>query len=166
MVGAVPPAGQHLAAVRVHQPAGSARWLARLAGRPGVQQCGPPGEVYHPGAGTVKFQCRHGFKHFIGFTWQTLLAFDWNGAPFVLPLLFNLNLLCYAKFQVQPSVEDEHHLDQEIHNTVRKIIRDFVSSWYSTVSSESGFETEVQEAMISMAMELKIRARQVDRKVL
>lgn len=63
-------------------------------------------------------------------------------------------------------MEDEHHLDQEIHNTVRKIIRDFVSSWYSTVSSESGFETEVQEAMISMAMELKIRARQVHRKVL
>lgn len=63
-------------------------------------------------------------------------------------------------------MEDEHLLDQEIHNTVRKIIRDFVTSWYSTVSSESGFETEVQQAMISMAMELKIRARQVNRKVL
>ncbi|XP_044059656.1 sorting nexin-19 [Siniperca chuatsi] len=68
--------------------------------------------------------------------------------------------------QVPPSVEDEHHLDREIHNTVRKIIRDFVTSWYSTVSSESGFETEVRQAMISMAMELKIRARQVDRKEL
>lgn len=63
-------------------------------------------------------------------------------------------------------MEDEDHLDEEIHNTVRKIIQDFVTSWYSTVSSESGFETEVQEAMISMAMELKMRARQVDRKVL
>lgn len=63
-------------------------------------------------------------------------------------------------------MEDEHHLDKEIHNTVRKIIRDFVTSWYSTVSSESAFETEVQEAMIFMAMELKMRARQVDRKVL
>lgn len=63
-------------------------------------------------------------------------------------------------------MEDEHHLDQEIHNTVRKIIRDFVTSWYSTVSSERAFETEVQDAMISMAMELKVRARQVDRKVL
>lgn len=69
-------------------------------------------------------------------------------------------------FQVPPSAEDEHHLDQEIHNTVRKIIRDFVTSWYSTVSSESTFETEVHEAMVSMAMELKLRARQVDRKVL
>lgn len=70
------------------------------------------------------------------------------------------------KFQVPTSVEDDHHLDQEIHNTVKKIIRDFVTSWYSTVSYESGFETEVQEAMISMAMELKMRAKQVDRKVL
>ncbi|XP_040902233.1 sorting nexin-19 isoform X2 [Toxotes jaculatrix] len=68
--------------------------------------------------------------------------------------------------QVPPSVEDDHRLDQEIHNTVRKIIRDFVTSWYSTVSSESVFETEVQEAMIYMAMELKRRARQVDRKEL
>lgn len=48
---------------------------------------------------------------------------------------------------------------------MEKIIRDFVTSWYSTVSSERGFEKEVEEAMISMAMELKIRARQVDRKV-
>ncbi|KAM4628193.1 sorting nexin-19 [Polymixia lowei] len=68
--------------------------------------------------------------------------------------------------QVTPSVDDEQQLDQEIQNTVRKIIRDFVSSWYSTVSTERGFETEVQEAMVSMAMELKMRARQVDRKML
>ncbi|XP_062416993.1 sorting nexin-19 [Pungitius pungitius] len=68
--------------------------------------------------------------------------------------------------QLEPSVEDECDLDREIHNTVRKIIRDFVTSWFSTVSSESGFETEVQEAMISMAMELKSRARQLDRKEL
>uniref|UniRef100_A0A667Y6C3 Sorting nexin 19 n=1 Tax=Myripristis murdjan TaxID=586833 RepID=A0A667Y6C3_9TELE len=66
---------------------------------------------------------------------------------------------------IPPSAEDEQQLDQEIQNTVRKIIRDFVSSWYSTVSTESGFEMEVQEAMISMAMELKKRARQVDRKL-
>ncbi|CAG6007479.1 unnamed protein product [Menidia menidia] len=68
--------------------------------------------------------------------------------------------------QVLPSAEDELHLDQEIHNTVKKIIRDFVTSWYSTVSFESGFEVEVQEAMISMAMELKKRAGHVDRKEL
>lgn len=70
-----------------------------------------------------------------------------------------------AKFQVPLSVDDEHQLDEEIHNTVRKIIRDFVTSWYSTVSSECGFEKEVQKAMTSLAMELKSRARQIDRKV-
>lgn len=49
---------------------------------------------------------------------------------------------------------------------MKKIIRDFVTSWYSTVSSESAFETEIEEAMISMAMRLKLRARTADRKVL
>lgn len=68
--------------------------------------------------------------------------------------------------QITPSEEDEEQLDQEIHNTVIKIIRDFVTSWYSTVSTEKGFESDVQDAMIFMAMELKRRARQVDRKEL
>lgn len=49
---------------------------------------------------------------------------------------------------------------------MKKIIRDFVTSWYSTVSPESAFETEIEEAMISMAMGLKLRARTADRKVL
>lgn len=57
MAGTVPPAGQHLAAVRVHQPAGGARWVAGLTGRTGVQQCGSPGEVYHPGAGKCTVNC-------------------------------------------------------------------------------------------------------------
>lgn len=48
---------------------------------------------------------------------------------------------------------------------MRKIIRDFVTSWFSTVSSESTFERQVQTAMVSMAMEMKTRARRVDRKV-
>lgn len=51
VAGTLPPAGQHLAALRVHQPAGGARRLARLAGCPGVQQRGSPGEVRHPGRG-------------------------------------------------------------------------------------------------------------------
>ncbi|XP_033833089.1 sorting nexin-19-like [Periophthalmus magnuspinnatus] len=68
--------------------------------------------------------------------------------------------------QISPSEEDEEQLDQEIHNTVRKIIRDFVTSWYSTVSAEKHFESDVHDAMIYVAMELKRRARQVDRKEL
>ncbi|KAK7883180.1 hypothetical protein WMY93_029354 [Mugilogobius chulae] len=68
--------------------------------------------------------------------------------------------------QISPSKEDEEQLDQEIHNTVRKIIRDFVTSWYSTVSTEKDFESDVHDAMIYMSMELKRRARLVDRKEL
>lgn len=67
--------------------------------------------------------------------------------------------------QGPPSPEDELHLDQEIRDTVRKIIRDFVSSWYSSVSSEGRLEAELHQAMSSMAVELKLRARKVDRKV-
>ncbi|XP_056230338.1 sorting nexin-19 [Seriola aureovittata] len=101
------------------------------------------------------------------FTSLLVVLGGWLGSQAVLE---SNNVVHLERFitleQVPPSVEDEHHLDQEIRNTVRKIIRDFVTSWYSTVSSESGFETEVQEAMISMAMELKLRARHVDRKEL
>ncbi|XP_022618690.1 sorting nexin-19 [Seriola dumerili] len=101
------------------------------------------------------------------FTSLLVVLGGWLGSQAVLE---SNNVVHLERFitleQVPSSVEDEHHLDQEIRNTVRKIIRDFVTSWYSTVSSESGFETEVQEAMISMAMELKLRARHVDRKEL
>nr|XP_046244333.1 sorting nexin-19 isoform X2 [Scatophagus argus] len=101
------------------------------------------------------------------FTSLLVVLGGWLGSQAVLESNSVIHLERFITLeQVPPSVEDEHHLDQEIHNTVRKIIRDFVSSWYSTVSSESAFEKEVQEAMISMAMELKIRARQVDRKEL
>uniref|UniRef100_A0A673BWB9 Sorting nexin 19b n=1 Tax=Sphaeramia orbicularis TaxID=375764 RepID=A0A673BWB9_9TELE len=101
------------------------------------------------------------------FTSLLVVLGGWLGSQAVLE---SNNMVHLERFitleQVPYSVKDEQDLDQEIHNTVRKIIRDFVASWYTTVSSESGFEKEVQDAMISMAMELKIRARQVDRKEL
>lgn len=101
------------------------------------------------------------------FTSLLVVLGGWLGSQAVLESNSVIHLERFITLeQVPPSVEDEHHLDQEIHNTVKKIIRDFVTSWYATVSSESGFETEVQEAMISMAMELKLRARQVNRKEL
>lgn len=105
---------------------------------------------------------------------QVLYCYYWDCLSQIMrcvarcPHLFHcVNYICHAsaEFQVPPSADDERYLDEEIHNTVKKIIRDFVTSWYATVSSERGFEKEVEEAMISMAMELKVRARQVDRKV-
>ncbi|XP_054475719.1 sorting nexin-19-like [Anoplopoma fimbria] len=101
------------------------------------------------------------------FTSLLVVLGGWLGSQAVLESNSVVHLERFITLEeVKPSVEDERHLDQEIHNTVRKIIRDFVTSWFSTVSSESGFETEVQEAMISMAMELKIRSRQLNRKEL
>uniref|UniRef100_A0A8D3B0B9 Sorting nexin 19 n=1 Tax=Scophthalmus maximus TaxID=52904 RepID=A0A8D3B0B9_SCOMX len=101
------------------------------------------------------------------FTSLLVVLGGWFGSQAVLESNSVIHLERFITLeQVPPSAEDDQHLDQEIHNTVGKIIRDFVTSWYSTVSSESGFETEVQEAMISMAMELKSRARHVNRKEL
>lgn len=50
LAAAVPPAGQHLAAVCLHQPALGALGLARFTDCSRVQQCDSPGEVYHLGA--------------------------------------------------------------------------------------------------------------------
>lgn len=68
--------------------------------------------------------------------------------------------------EIRASPDSEMQLDQEIQNTVCKIIRDFVSSWYNTISTERQFEDEIRNAMISMAMELKLRAKKTDRKAL
>ncbi|XP_069470230.1 sorting nexin-19 [Ambystoma mexicanum] len=64
------------------------------------------------------------------------------------------------------SPDAESQLDKEIHLTIQKIIQDFVSSWYRTLSREQGFEDEVRTAMVCLAAELKRRMRQVDQTVL
>ncbi|KAK0145637.1 Sorting nexin-19 [Merluccius polli] len=101
------------------------------------------------------------------FTSLLVVLGGWLGSQAVLESNSLVHLERFISLKPIPSsVEDEEQLDQEIHNTVRKIIRDFVSSWYSTISTERAFEMDVQEAMVSMAMELKKRARCVDRKAL
>ncbi|XP_030648796.1 sorting nexin-19a [Chanos chanos] len=64
--------------------------------------------------------------------------------------------------------ESERRLDWEIHSAVEKAVRDFVSSWYRALLSEQEgeFETEVRDAMLAAAAELKRRARRVDRRLL
>ncbi|KAF4085925.1 hypothetical protein AMELA_G00100490 [Ameiurus melas] len=68
--------------------------------------------------------------------------------------------------EIRSSPDVEMQLDDEIQSTVSKVIRDFVSSWYNTVSTEPEFEDEIHDAMISMAMQLKLRAKKVNRKAL
>ncbi|XP_063273734.1 sorting nexin-19 [Prinia subflava] len=64
------------------------------------------------------------------------------------------------------SPADEGRLQQEIASTVRKVVRDFVASWYRTVSREPAFEAEVERAMLGLAAELRRRMRRVDRRAL
>lgn len=66
------------------------------------------------------------------------------------------------------SPEDEWRLNHEIHNAVHKAVRDFVSSWYRTLlpEAEGEFERAVCSLMLESVMELKERARRVDRKAL
>ncbi|NXL01066.1 SNX19 protein, partial [Mesembrinibis cayennensis] len=60
----------------------------------------------------------------------------------------------------------EGQLEREIAGTVRKVVRDFVASWYCTISSEPAFEAEVEKAMMGLAAELRRRMGQVDRQAL
>ncbi|XP_014807325.1 PREDICTED: sorting nexin-19-like isoform X2 [Calidris pugnax] len=60
----------------------------------------------------------------------------------------------------------EERLEKEIAGTVRKVVRDFVASWYRTVSSEPAFEAEVEKAMMGLATELRRRMGRVDRQAL
>uniref|UniRef100_W5K3C8 Sorting nexin 19 n=1 Tax=Astyanax mexicanus TaxID=7994 RepID=W5K3C8_ASTMX len=101
------------------------------------------------------------------FTSLLVVIGGWLGSQAVLDSESVLHLERFVSLEkIQSDEESELELDHEIQNTVSKIIRDFVSSWYNTVSSEPEFEEEVHNAMISMAMELKRRAKKVDRKAL
>lgn len=61
-----------------------------------------------------------------------------------------------------PCPEAERHLEQEINCTIQMIIRDFVLSWYRSVSHEPAFEAEVEAAMKGLVQELRRRISIVD----
>ncbi|XP_039734776.1 sorting nexin-19 isoform X1 [Pteropus medius] len=61
-----------------------------------------------------------------------------------------------------PNPEAERQLEQEINRTIQMIIRDFVSSWYRSVSQEPAFEEEMEVAMRGLAHELRRRMGMVD----
>ncbi|NXH10665.1 SNX19 protein, partial [Bucco capensis] len=63
-----------------------------------------------------------------------------------------------------PSAREQ--LDREIASTIHKVMRDFVTSWYHTISSEPAFEAEVEKAMTGLAEELRQRMGRVDRQAL
>ncbi|TSQ46622.1 Sorting nexin-19 [Bagarius yarrelli] len=101
------------------------------------------------------------------FTSFVVVLGGWLGSQALLESESVIHLERFIKLdEIRSPPDSEMRLDQEIQNTVCKIIRDFVSSWYKTVSTERQFENEIHDSMISMAMELKVRAKKVDRKAL
>lgn len=61
-----------------------------------------------------------------------------------------------------PCPEAERQLEQEINRTIQMIIRDFVLSWYRSVSHEPAFEVEMEAAMKGLVQELRRRMSIVD----
>lgn len=61
-----------------------------------------------------------------------------------------------------PCPEAERQLEQEINHTIQMIIRDFVLSWYRSVSQEPTFEAEMEAAMKGLVQELRRRMGIVD----
>ncbi|KAJ8343114.1 hypothetical protein SKAU_G00330420 [Synaphobranchus kaupii] len=101
------------------------------------------------------------------FTSLLVVLGGWLGYQAVLDANSVLHLEHFISLKMVPHLpESELQLDREIQSTIHKIIRDFVSSWYRSVSSEEEFEVEVQNAMLAVAQGLKTRARKVDRKAL
>ncbi|NWI39402.1 SNX19 protein, partial [Picathartes gymnocephalus] len=92
----------------------------------------------------------------------------WLGPPALGPRGRRLRLERFVSSLRAPagSPADEGRLEEEIASTVRKVVRDFVASWYRTVSREPAFEAEVERAMLGLAAELRRRMRRVDRRVL
>ncbi|KAJ6656031.1 hypothetical protein lerEdw1_004436 [Lerista edwardsae] len=91
----------------------------------------------------------------------------WLGSQAVMGTSRRLHL---ERFLLQGSCphspEAEKQLDEEIESMIRKIVRDFVSSWYRAVSSEQGFEREVQAGTLGLAQELRRRLALVDKQAL
>ncbi|NXU95708.1 SNX19 protein, partial [Cettia cetti] len=92
----------------------------------------------------------------------------WLGPPALRPRGRRLRLERFVSSLRAPagSPADEGRLEKEIASTVRKVVRDFVASWYRTVSREPAFEAEVERAMLGLAAELRRRMRRVDRRAL
>ncbi|XP_027763153.1 sorting nexin-19 isoform X2 [Empidonax traillii] len=92
----------------------------------------------------------------------------WLGPPALLPRGRRLRLERFvSSLRAPPGCPaDEARLEREIASTIRKVVRDFVASWYRTVSREPAFEAEVERAMVGLAAELRRRMARVDRRAL
>ncbi|CAK6440350.1 unnamed protein product [Pipistrellus nathusii] len=108
--------------------------------------------------------------HFLVSVWLLCLVFalflvlgGWQGPSALMGASGRLHLeRFFTMAHCSPDPEAEGQLEQEIHRTIQMIIRDFVSSWYRSVSQEPAFEEEMEAAMRGLAQELRKRMGMVD----
>ncbi|XP_040848591.1 sorting nexin-19 isoform X1 [Ochotona curzoniae] len=87
----------------------------------------------------------------------------WLGASAVVGASGQLHLERFIPMATcPPCPEAEKQLEQEINCTIQMIIRDFVLSWYRSVSQEPAFEEEMEAAMKGLVRELRRRMGLVD----
>ncbi|KAM9764116.1 sorting nexin-19 isoform 2-T2 [Dama dama] len=92
-----------------------------------------------------------------------LVLGGWLGSDAIVGASGRLHLERFIPMAVcPPNPEAERQLEQEIDRTIRMIMRDFVSSWYRTVSQEPAFEEEMEAAMRGLVQELRRRMARVD----
>ncbi|XP_029063243.1 sorting nexin-19 isoform X4 [Monodon monoceros] len=92
-----------------------------------------------------------------------LVLGGWLGADAIVGPSGRLHLERFIPIAVcPPNPEAERQLEQEIDRTIRMVMRDFVSSWYRTVSQEPAFEEEMEAAMRGLVQELRRRMARVD----
>nr|XP_060461232.1 sorting nexin-19 isoform X1 [Panthera onca]XP_060461233.1 sorting nexin-19 isoform X1 [Panthera onca]XP_060461234.1 sorting nexin-19 isoform X1 [Panthera onca]XP_060461235.1 sorting nexin-19 isoform X1 [Panthera onca] len=108
--------------------------------------------------------------HFLVNVWllcllSALLAVlgGWLGSNAIVGASGRLHLERFIPVATCPAnPEAERQLEQEINRTIQMIIRDFVSSWYRSVSQEPAFEEEMEAAMRGLVQELRRRMGMVD----
>lgn len=108
--------------------------------------------------------------HLLVSLWMLCLVFAlllvlgvWQGSSAVMGASGLLHLeRVFPVAACSPDPEAERQLEQEINRTIQMIIRDFVSSWYRSVSQEPAFEEEMEAAMRGLARELRKRMGTVD----
>ncbi|MBV97561.1 Sorting nexin-19, partial [Eschrichtius robustus] len=92
-----------------------------------------------------------------------LVLGGWLGSDAIVGPSGRLHLERFIPMAVcPPNPEAERQLEQEIDRTIRMVMRDFVSSWYRTVSQEPAFEEEMEAAMRGLVQELRRRMARVD----
>ncbi|XP_057604250.1 sorting nexin-19 isoform X1 [Hippopotamus amphibius kiboko] len=92
-----------------------------------------------------------------------LVLGGWLGSDTIVGASGRLHLERFIPMVIfSPNPEAEKQLEQEIDRTIRMIMRDFVSSWYRTVSQEPAFEEEMEAAMRGLVQELRRRMASVD----